>query len=276
MSCLNDYLQIEREKIDIFKSLNEFMLDNNMINTLKNIRNFPKEVVKKVMPKVMPKVIYREKSEKDKSDKSVKLMEVKEVKKSEIFFPKEKESLFWCFYIMKYGEMEYEMLEHKNIIIEKKIKIEYVEKMRKEKQLIKTYKLCSLTNMENNLVNEQVINLTSFLSLCVLENMNVLFIKNNTFYELLMNDTGTVNIIYKKNKQYGLTITTDLKKVHEIKNNLFKIDNVDKPIKSFSAYKLQDLLTICGKMSIETINIETNKTKNKTDLYESVIKHLHF
>ena len=47
--------------------------------------------------------------------------------KNIIFVPKEKDTLFWCFYIMKHGDVNYEMLENKNIIIEKKIKIEYVD-----------------------------------------------------------------------------------------------------------------------------------------------------
>ena len=60
-----------------------------------------------------------------------------------IFCPLEKDALFWCFYIMRNGDTSYEMLEHKNIIVEKKLKIEYVEKIRKEKQTVKTYKFAT-------------------------------------------------------------------------------------------------------------------------------------
>ena len=54
----------------------------------------------------------------------------------EFFIPKQKDSLFWCFYIMKNGDANYEMLEHKNIITDKKLKIDYVEKIRKEKMFV--------------------------------------------------------------------------------------------------------------------------------------------
>ena len=36
-----------------------------------------------------------------------------------IFFPKEKDSLFWCFYIMKFGDIKYEMLENKSLVSSK-------------------------------------------------------------------------------------------------------------------------------------------------------------
>ena len=48
-------------------------------------------------------------------------------KKPSLFIPREKDTLFWCFYLMKHGDVKYEMLEHKNILTEKNIKIEYVE-----------------------------------------------------------------------------------------------------------------------------------------------------
>ena len=85
-------------------------------------------------------------------------------KAKDIFFPKEKDSLFWCFYIMKNGESKYEMLENKSFVIEKKFKIDYVEKIRKEKQIVKMYKFATLTHIENQLANEQKIDLTTFIS----------------------------------------------------------------------------------------------------------------
>jgi hypothetical protein len=42
-------------------------------------------------------------------------------KKPSIFIPREKDTLFWCFYLMKHGDVKYEMLEHKNILTEKNI-----------------------------------------------------------------------------------------------------------------------------------------------------------
>ena len=46
--------------------------------------------------------------------------------KGDTFFPEVHDSLFWSFYIMKNGQEEYESLGKINIVIERKIKIEYI------------------------------------------------------------------------------------------------------------------------------------------------------
>ena len=191
---------------------------------------------------------------------------------NKIYIPCEKDTLFWCFFIMKHGDMQYEMIDNKNIVVEKKNKIEYIEKIRKDKQLIKTYKFTTLTNLENNLANEDKLNIGTFLSLCVFENLNVLYIKNKTYYELLMNDEPTIYIVYQlENNKYGIEQSV-IASTHDIKNTLYKIDSVDKPIKPFSAYKLQDLIDIAIKLGFEITNKTSNKAKNKKELYEDIVK----
>lgn len=198
---------------------------------------------------------------------------VKQVIKPSFFIPKEKDTLFWCFYIMKNGDTKYEMIEYRNLIIEKKIKIEYIEKIRKEKQLIKTYKFNTLTNIENNLLNDDKLDVKTFLSLCVIENLNVLFIKGKCYYELAMNDENDLHIVYCfENGKYGYELNS-VSNSETKKASLYQLDNIEKPIKAISAYKVQDLLDICNKLGIETVNLETTKSKSKKDLYEAIIQY---
>lgn len=200
-------------------------------------------------------------------------MEDKNMKpKSSIFVPKEKDSLFWCFFIMKYGDVKYETTDNKNIIIEKKNKIEYVEKIRKEKQIVKTYKFATLTHIENNLANDNYLDIKTFLTLCAIENLNILFVKNKTYYELLMNDSNELHIVHLlQNDKYGYEINPT--NAEQIKSTYYKLDNIDKPIKSMSGYKISELIEICQKLAIDTINKETNKSKCKKDLYEAIIQY---
>ena len=176
---------------------------------------------------------------------------------------------------MKHGDIKYELLENRNVVLDKKIKIEYVEKMRKEKQLLKTYKFATLTHTENKLANETKIDLKTFLSLCVIENLNIFYVNKNTYFEHLMNDNSELHIIYHLDNDkfgYELNINSSEKVLH-FKSTLFKIDNIDKPIKSISAYKSQDLIDFCSKLAIETTNKETNKAKSKTQLYEAIVQY---
>jgi hypothetical protein len=207
---------------------------------------------------------------KSKNDNENKCKDLKP--KNTIFVPREKDSLFWCFYIMKYGDGKYEVLDNKNILTEKKHKIEYVEKIRKEKQIVKTYKFATLTHIENNLANENHLDIKTFLTLCAIENLNVLFVKNKTYYELLMNDTNELYIVYLlQNNKYGYEINPI--NAQQIKTTLYKLDSIDKPIKSMSGYKLLELVEICEKLAIDIVNKETNKNKCKKDLYEAIIQY---
>ena len=176
---------------------------------------------------------------------------------------------------MKNDIVNYEMLGKITPIVEKKIKIEYVEKIRKRKAEIKPYKFASISNIENQLANEPNINLKTLLSLCVIENLNVLFINNKTYYELLMNDEPDIHIINSFNSNYFgyKTLKRDHSELDNVKSSLFKIDNIDKPIKSMSYYKVSELLDFCTKLAIETTNKETGKTKSKKELYELFIQH---
>jgi len=189
------------------------------------------------------------------------------------FSPKQKDSLFWCFYILKYGEQNYEMLDNINIVLEKRLKIEYVEKIRKEKQIVKSHKFATLTHLENQLANEEKIDLPTFFTLCVIENINVLYVCKKTYFELLMND-DKIHIIHRLDNysKYGYE-GIEKSKIELYRSTLFKVDSVEKPIKSISLYKVSELLEFCNKLGIEICVKDTNKNKSKKDLYESLIQY---
>lgn len=205
------------------------------------------------------------------------------IKKQFTFYPKEKDNLFWCFYIFKNGIENYELLEDKNIIVEKKIKIEYVELLRKEKKNIKNYKIAPLSYIENFLVNEEKIDLKTFLTLCIIENLNVMYIHKKTFFENIISEIDDdnvndmkINILIKSQEntnKYGCEINVLNEKIKDYRNKYYKLESIDKPIKAFSSYKLEDLIKLCEKLAIEILNPLTNKKKTKKELYESIIQY---
>jgi hypothetical protein len=206
--------------------------------------------------------------------KKIKKHEEKQAKIIDnIFIPNDNDTLFWCLYIIKNGLTNYTQMTNRNLVVEKQFKIEYVERLRKEKTLIKQYKLDSLTNIENSLANENKIDMNTFLMLCVIGSLNIFFIKKNTYYELNMNDSNKIYIIkyISEKDQYGFEeINKD--DLTDFRNNYYKVENLSKPIKSISSYKTQELLDICNKLGI-SIHTENDKTKSKKELYESIIKY---
>jgi hypothetical protein len=93
-----------------------------------------------------------------------------------------------------------------------------------------------------------------------------------------MNDTPVIYIVtevlnkYKYNNKYGYQLAKE-DAVNTIRETLYKLDKVDKQIKSISSYKVEELVNICTKLAIETCNKDTGKTKPKKDLYESIVQY---
>jgi hypothetical protein len=199
-------------------------------------------------------------------------------KNNDFFIPSYEDTLFWCYFIIVNGETAYETLYSKNALVEKQFKIDFISLIRKNKDLLKIYKFDTITNIESNLANDNFMNIKTCMALCAISNINVIYIKKNTFFELFMNDTDVIYVVKedlsdtKYIKKYGFQITNK-KNSDLMTSTMYKIDKLDKPIKAISSYKVEDLLQICKKLEIETINKDNGKTKSKMDLYTTIIQH---
>jgi len=200
------------------------------------------------------------------------------INKIELFIPNQQDTLFWCYYIIKNGDLCYETLNNKNSLIAKQIKIDLVSQIRKNKDIVKTYKFDTISNIESNLANDNFLNIKTFFTLCAIENINIIYVNKKTYFQLLMNDTNVTYIVHETSKnsnynnKYGFEIATD-EKINNIRETLYKLDTINKPIKGLSSYKVQDLIDICVKLAIESVNKESGKHKSKKDLYESIIQY---
>lgn len=200
-------------------------------------------------------------------------------KTSQLFVPRDPDTLFWCYYIIKNGDIQYEMLQNRNILTEKQEKIGLVTKIRDNKQVVKTYKFDTIANLENNLANDNNLSIKTFMTICSIDNINIIFIRKNTYYELLVNDSNAIYIIreidknyMKYSKQYGYELANE-NELKLIRSNLYKLDTINKPIKSVSSYKVLDLFNIANKLAIEVVNKQTGKNKTKNELYEEIIQY---
>jgi len=255
-----------------FANLEEFMLTgkkiaNSTFFTNKQQINLKNEPIKLSTPKLssMPKC---------------------EEPKDEFLFPNQKDSLFWCFYIMKNGLESFASLDNINVVLEKKMKIECVEFLRKNKSLLKAAKISPLTTIENFLVNEDKIDVNTFFALCVANNISALYIYKNTYFLLNASVSASVSetkpetetdknlyIVKRIENTLKTGILQSEKKAKEYLDTFYKVDNISKPVKAMSAYKLDEIVEIAKKLGIETINSVTNKQKTKKDIYELVVQY---
>lgn len=249
---------------DVLNELQDYIFNNENIQKVLQTKCLPIENSKKINQKKNENYENNEKQYQNK--------------KMDLFIPQQQDTLFWCFYIMKNGFEKYETIPYKNSLIAKQLKIDLISIIRKNKDILKIYKFDSLTSIENNLANENNMNIKTFFSLCAIENINVIFTSKKTYFELVMNDSTIfyniqeISIQSKYYNKYGFTMATE-DSLKDIRNFLYKIYNLEKPIKSLSVYKVSELIEICNKLSIEISNKNTGKHKSKKDLYESIIQY---
>ena len=199
------------------------------------------------------------------------------------------DKLFWIFYkiINNLNDVD---LEHINSFkIMKEFKINSVEKLKNQKNILKDFKI-QKGLVEDDLTNNEKISFKTFHGLCVLYLVNVLLIRDYNTYCVLCtnNDEKVINLQnYKLLKISNVKMSTgfnnfDIELVNnsfteedlqQILKSYYAIENIEKPLKAFSNYKLDDLVNIAEKLSI-TLYDENAKKKKKQELYENIIQKL--
>jgi len=199
------------------------------------------------------------------------------------------DKLFWIFYKI-INNLNDTDLEHINSFkIMKEFKIASVEKLKNQKNILKDFKI-QKSAVEDDLTNNEKISFKTFHALCVLYLVNVIVIRdNNTYCVLCTNsDEKVINL-----QNYKLLKITNVKmssqfnnfdielvnnsiteeELQKILKSYYTIENIEKPLKAFSNYKLDDLVLIAEKLSINIYD-EHAKKKKTQELYENIIQKL--
>ena len=199
------------------------------------------------------------------------------------------DKLFWIFYkiINNLSDVD---LEHINSFkIMKEFKINSVEKLKSQKNILKDFKI-QKGLVEDDLTNNEKISFKTFHALCVLYLINVLLIRdNNTYCVLCTNsDEKVINLQnYKVIKISNVKLSAQFNnfdielvsnsftetELQNILKSYYVIENIEKPLKAFSNYKLDDLVNIAEKLNINIYDEHTKK-KKKQELYENILQKL--
>jgi hypothetical protein len=225
------------------KDISPFMLNNkNMINILNN------------------KVKTPLKSNKEKP------IIPKQQNISDTFFCVDKncDTLIWYFHILSNGIQSYHFLGSNSYEEENKIKINLIYKIREKKQILKNYKI-KYREIESHLCNENKINLNTFLALLIISDINFFYSDDKFYYNCLINtDLDNYCYLHKKNDKYYLWYDDNKPDFNKISEKLITIDNLNKPLKTISNYKKNELEEWCKKLKIKYEFIGQKKpTKSK-------------
>ena len=235
-----------------FNELNKFVLSNeninNIINNIPNIINIRKK-----------ENIPIKKKQLKKSDENV-----------DWFFPEKhyNDTLFWCWNIFYNNNLQdYIFANNNQFQIEKNNKINYIKLIRNNKQKLKELKI-KRNALENNLVNDNKINLNTIYALCILHDYNFIYMDKYLYFDKII-DVNKRYCIIKKQDNYGICLNNSLTNIIEMKKKLIITDNIDKPLKSITNYKRDQLIDICKKLNI-TYEIEGQKRFTKKKIYSLI------
>jgi hypothetical protein len=188
------------------------------------------------------------------------------------FSPKQKDSLFWCFYIICNGFTLYE-IESTNFVKEKNEKVKYVELLRQNKNILKEHKIKPLTEIEDNLANQTQINIKTFVALCILEKINIMIINHHTYFEIKNNDSANIFIMHQNDLfRFSIELNATPDKIQTYRDTYFQRHQIDKPLLSISSYKIDELKSFCTKLQITEESIQK---KLKQDIFDLIITTLN-
>lgn len=199
-----------------------------------------------------------------------------------IYKPLKKDSLFWCFYILKYGFAKYEMeVGSQHFSIEKNEKYSNIDLLRakENKDLLKINKIKPLSDLENDLANNEKISIKTFFALCIIEKMNILLVDGQKIYQSINNDSPLINVIHRNSKTYEhyIELNVSEKTIANFRENYYNVSNFDSALKSISSYKVDELLDLCKKLNItsllETLTNTKAKKLTKKDIYELIVQN---
>lgn len=229
------------------KNLKKHMLDYNYINSFNNSNTY----------------CYNKDKNKDKSLNENKYKKSNDDICDLLFF-------YWCII----SNQKFDLHQFNNSVKVKQYKIEVAESIKNEKNKIKEFKISSLINMEEQLVSDNKINIFTFCVLSSLTTNNVVVSNNfNVAFKIINNDSEKIFFVKKNINDNNYNHIEEINTFDKLPK-LYFVENIKKPIKSITNYKLMELKTIYSILM--NCLIESIGKKNKNELYEKIIQHCSF
>lgn len=196
--------------------------------------------------------------------------------KERFFYPSQKDQLYWCFFIMKNGFTAYEYPDVSSFVNEKTEKIKCVTMLRDNKQQLKGKKIKNIKeDVENELVNCSTISMKTFIALCVVANINVLYIQKRKCFEMIFDEDSPIHVVHDMlNGKYCYEPDASKEQIEHYRKKMFKWESIDKPLKAVGSYTSDELVELSKQLGLETMKSGENKKKTKNELYEQIVLNI--
>lgn len=187
--------------------------------------------------------------------------------------PENKDQLFWCCYIGKYGLDKYNEIKHRagNIEMEEKQRIS--EYFKNNPNFLKNINQKMTKARIQEIISEIMINnkvsLNVLPAFALYYRVRIIILKENRIYLNISSEDNydTTILMYKKDHEYNIDICVNDNKIQNIIEKCYCLYSYEKPLKAISNFKMDELLELASKM-----DVDTSKKIQKNELYGNIAR----
>ena len=195
-----------------------------------------------------------------------------------IVYPTHKDTLFWCFYIIKYGFAKYNLPDSVSFLTEKDEKFACIKLLREHKAMLLMNKIRLIADrIEEELALDDVISIRTFWALCIVHNVNVMIIINKLSYidQMFDGDEPWHVLHYDQNADIkaGYESNVSVASLKTYRTTYFRRYLVDKPLQCVSNYKLPQLQQILDKYVKSSSSSSSSSFSNIKQMYDFINAH---
>jgi hypothetical protein len=256
----------------VIKNLQDYMLYGKLLVHSLKFRSGDKNKKHKIM------------TCENKNNETIPIQEViMKKEKDKFFYPIQKDQLYWCFFIIKNGFSAYEQPDICSFVNEKKEKIKCVDLLRQNKQQLKVKKIKNVKeDVEDELVNREKISMKTFIALCVVCNLNILYIQKRKCFELIFDEDSPIHVVHEMvDGRYCYEHVASKEQTDYYRKAFFKWESIEKPLKAVSSYTADELVVLNEQLGLETTKTTGvigvsggGKKKTKNELYQQIIMNI--
>ena len=200
----------------------------------------------------------------------------------ELIRPNQKDSLFWCLYIIVHGYNDFQQITRNHRIKQLEIQKQAIDLIQKDKSVMKNtnFKFTNVAIQEvtSDLLSiTKTINYNTAMSLCVLYNINIFMIdKEKGVYVKFISNTDielpTYSIFREGNNTYSVDIDAFTSERRSEIERMICLESYLKPLKTISNYKITELTEQATRFNL----LEDGKKYKKQELYELVYNKIRW
>ena len=200
----------------------------------------------------------------------------------DLISPKQKDSLFWCIYIIAHGYNDFQQITRNHRVKQLEIQTQAIDLIQKDKSIMKNtnfkFTNVAIQELTSDLLSiTKAINYNIAMALCVLYKINIFMIdkEKGVYIRFISNadiELPTYAIFREDNNTYSLDIEAlTPEKIMDVEK-MICLESYLKPLKTISNYKIIELTEIARRLNL----LEDDKKYKKQELYELVYNRIRW